>query len=237
MSLTLKELVQDKLGSLVLELTEEHGQLSMQVAAKEILAVCRMLKEDKELDFGMLIDLFGVDYLHYGKGEWHTSSATTEGFCRAVQKVEEIEYSADKDSAVDTNNNNQNSRFAVIYNLLSINKNWRIRVKVFLTEPLLIDSVVSIWNSANWYEREAFDMFGFLFAKHPDLRRILTDYDFVGHPLRKDFPVSGHVEMRYDATEKRVVYEPVSITTRVLNPKVIREDARYLKQEAEQENV
>jgi len=117
-------------------------------------------------------------------------------------------------------------RFAAVLHLLSIANNWRVRVRVFAPDDdvPLIPSVVEIWNSANWYEREAFDLFGIIFEGHPDLRRILTDYGFIGHPFRKDFPVSGYVEMRYDPEEKRVVYQPVTIEPREITPRVIRED-------------
>ena len=116
-------------------------------------------------------------------------------------------------------------RFCVVYHLLSVTHNHRVRVRAFVDgEPPVIASVVDIWASANWYEREAFDLFGIVFEGHPDLRRILTDYGFVGHPFRKDFPLSGHVEMRYDPDKGRVVYEPVSVEPRVLVPRVIREE-------------
>lgn len=122
----------------------------------------------------------------------------------------------------------QGPRFAVVYHLLSISRNQRLRVKVFLDEePPRVDSVIDIWNVANWYEREAFDLFGILFDGHPDLRRLLTDYGFIGHPFRKDFPLIGNVEMRYDPEKRRVVYEPVSIEPRILVPRVIRHDSRY----------
>ena len=115
-------------------------------------------------------------------------------------------------------------RYAAVYHLLSVRNNRRLRLKVFLDDEMpMVESVVGIWNSANWFEREAFDLFGIVFEGHPDLRRILTDYGFIGHPFRKDFPVSGHVEMRYDAEKQRVVYQPVSIEPRVLVPRVIRE--------------
>jgi len=118
-------------------------------------------------------------------------------------------------------------RYAVVYHLQSIPHNWRIRVKTFLDgEPPLLDSVIDVWPCANWYEREAFDMMGIAFAGHPDLRRILTDYGFIGHPFRKDFPLSGHVEMRYDEEKKRVVYEPVTVEPRILVPRMNREIAK-----------
>ncbi len=119
----------------------------------------------------------------------------------------------------------QGPRFAVVYHLLSLAHNRRLRLRVRLDDDLpRLDSVVEIWPSANWYEREAFDLFGIVFEGHPDLRRILTDYGFIGHPFRKDFPLSGHVEMRYDPDKGRVVYQPVSIEPRVLVPRVIREE-------------
>ncbi len=129
-------------------------------------------------------------------------------------------------------------RFAVVYHLLSVEKNQRIRLRVFLdeTQPR-VESVTDIWNAANWFEREAFDLFGFLFDGHPDLRRLLTDYGFIGHPFRKDFPLIGNVEMRYDLERRRVVYEPVSIEPRINVPKVIRHDHRYLINETGKDEV
>lgn len=130
-----------------------------------------------------------------------------------------VDYSAYRDGAW------ENGRFAVVYHLLSISKNRRIRVRVFVPETpvLLVSSVNDIWPSANWFEREAFDLYGIIFDGHPDLRRILTDYGFVGHPFRKDFPISGHVEMRYDEATRRVVYQPVSIPPREITPRIVRE--------------
>ena len=126
-------------------------------------------------------------------------------------------------------------RFASVYHLLSIKNNHRVRVKTYLEEDsLIVDSVIELWNSANWFEREAFDLYGILYDGHPDLRRILTDYGFVGHPFRKDFPLIGNVEMRYDESKKRVVYEPVSIDPRVNQPKVIRHDHRYIHTEEQE---
>lgn len=122
----------------------------------------------------------------------------------------------------------QGDRFAVVYHLLSISNNQRIRVRTFLDDDFpLIPSVIDVWAAANWFEREAFDLFGIIFDGHPDLRRILTDYGFIGHPFRKDFPLSGNVEMRYDEEKKRVVYEPVSIEPRINVPRIIRDDHRY----------
>jgi len=128
----------------------------------------------------------------------------------------------------------QGPRFAAVYHLLSISKNQRLRIKTFLDDDFpVVDSVIEIWASASWFEREAFDLYGIIFEGHPDLRRILTDYGFVGHPFRKDFPLSGNVEMRYDEEKKRVIYEPVSIEPRITVPRIIREDHRYVDLEQE----
>ena len=117
-------------------------------------------------------------------------------------------------------------RFAAVSHLLSVSNNWRLRLRVFCPEDdfPMVDSAIDIWPSVNWYEREAFDLFGIIFSGHPDLRRILTDYGFIGHPFRKDFPLSGYVEMRYDPEQKRVIYQPVSIEPREVTPRIVRED-------------
>lgn len=124
------------------------------------------------------------------------------------------------------NGSYEGARFAVAVHLLSVSKNWRLRLKVFCADDDFpqIASVNPVWNAANWFEREAFDLYGIVFDGHEDLRRILTDYGFIGHPMRKDFPTSGHVEMRYDAEAKRVIYQPVTIEPREITPRVIRED-------------
>jgi len=185
--------------------------------AVQLLDVCRTLRDHPELQFEQLIDAAGVDYLHYGLDEWQTTTATHSGFSRGrVARTQR----PDPEMA---------GRFAVVYHLLSISHNRRLRLRVRCpdsTEPV-VDSVIGIWASANWFEREAFDLFGILFRGHPDLRRILTDYGFIGHPFRKDFPLSGNVEVQYDPERQRVVYRPVSIVPRVLVPKVIRHDHRY----------
>lgn len=131
-----------------------------------------------------------------------------------------IDYSAYRDEPQD------GLRFAAIYHLLSIAHNWRVRVRVFAEDDEfpVVPSVVDIWSAANWFEREAFDLYGIMFEGHPDLRRLLTDYGFVGHPFRKDFPLSGYVEMRYDATQQRVIYQPVTIEPREITPRIIREE-------------
>jgi NADH-quinone oxidoreductase subunit C len=132
-----------------------------------------------------------------------------------------VDYSAYGDGAW------QGPRFAVVAHLLSLTQNWRVRVRTFAADDgfPVVDSLTGVWPGANWYEREAFDLFGIMFGGHADLRRILTDYGFVGHPFRKDFPLSGHVEMRYDPEQKRVIYQPVTIAPREVTPRIIREDA------------
>lgn len=211
--------VTDKFGSL-LNLTKiEVGELTIEVAPENLLAVCKELKENPEFDFQMLVDVCGVDYLFYGVDEWQTYSATETGFERGFdwQKKEDVQLQGPV-----------GPRFAAVYHLLSLNLNHRIRIRVRLDESNLeVPSVVPIWPSANWFEREAFDLYGIIFKDHPDLRRILTDYGFQGHPFRKDFPLSGNVEVRYDAKQQRVIYEPVEIVPRILEPKVIRKDNRY----------
>lgn len=193
------------------------GELAYEVPASELRSVCRILRDDPQFGFEQLIDLAGVDYLDYGRDEWSTLSSTTTGFSRGVNRIKETITEA------------RSSRFAVAYQLLSVHNNWRLRLRSFASEgePPVIDSVIEVWASANWYEREAFDLFGILFKDHPDLRRLLTDYGFIGHPFRKDFPLIGNVEVKYDVAKRRVVYQPVSIEPRTLVPRVIRADNRY----------
>ena len=131
-----------------------------------------------------------------------------------------VDYSSYKDQAW------EGPRFCVVTHLLSVHKNWRVRLKVFAPDDdvPVVASLCEVWSSVNWFEREAFDLYGIIFDGHLDLRRILTDYGFIGHPFRKDFPTSGHVEMRYDAEQKRVIYQPVTIEPREITPRIIRED-------------
>ena len=186
--------------------TEAYDELTLVINSDNVVEVCHKLKD--EFRFEILIDLCGVDYLTYGESDWN-GNASSSGFGRARQ--------AQKST------NQKDQRFGVIYHLLSVSSNQRLRVKALLsTDNLMIQSVTKIWNCADWFEREAFDLFGILFENHNDLRRILTDYGFVGHPLRKDFPMIGEVEMRYDDQLGRVVYEPVSIEPNVNVPRVIR---------------
>lgn len=208
--------VSTRFGRLVDQSKVAYGELTILVAPQHLHEVCLALRDEPEFDFKLLIDVCGVDYLQYGLSEWETNSATTTGFERGV------EVGVFKNAAV------KESRFASVYHLLSLTNNQRIRIRVLLNETeLKVPSVVDIWPAANWFEREAFDLFGIFYIGHPDLRRLLTDYGFVGHPFRKDFPLIGNLEARYDATLQRVVYEPVSIKPRILEPKVIRRDNRY----------
>jgi len=206
---------------------DAYDEITLEVPAQDVCKVCLALRDENDFAFDELIDLCGVDYLAHGDVEWETIQSTGSGFSRGVHRMLDGTPPPDKTGA-----NATNRRFAVVYHLLSINNNERLRLKVFLpNDAPVLDSVVEIWACANWFEREAFDLFGILFKSHPDLRRILTDYGFIGHPFRKDFPLIGNVEMRYDAEKQRVVYEPVSIEPRTLVPRVKRDGHRSVDNE------
>ncbi len=199
---------------------ENVGELTLTVPASSLIETAKKLQADSQFSFKTLVDLCGVDYLTYGQDEWKTDGATQTGFSRGRMHRVYLESKAQE----------YPERFAVVLHLLSVENNWRLRVKTFCPDSKpSVPSVVDIWSSANWYEREAFDMYGILFDGHPDLRRILTDYGFVGHPFRKDFPLIGHTEVRFDQTQARVVADPVSIEARTLVPRVIRDDHRYIE--------
>ena len=204
-----------------LSLDQSNSDSIFLVKPDKLKEICFALRDHKDFKFEMLIDITGVDYSTYGESEWMTEDATDSGFSRGVnqQKIEEPNKVSYKPS----------KRFALVYQLLSIKLKSRISIKTFCDDDIqpMIDSVIDIWSSANWYEREAFDLFGIIFSGHPDLRRLLTDYGFIGHPFRKDFPLTGNVEMRYDPQLGRVVYEPVTIEPRTLVPRTIRNDSRY----------
>jgi len=192
------------------------GQVTLEIMPACLVEICTALRDEEEFSFNQLSDLCGVDYLSYGRADWETRDTTSTGFSRGVS------------SDAVNQDRPMTARFCVVYHLLSTVHNRRLRLRCFInTEVVRISSVVSIWASANWYEREAFDLFGIMFEGHPDLRRILTDYGFIGHPFRKDFPLEGNVEVRYDPEKRRVVYQPVTIKNRVLVPRVIRQDSRY----------
>jgi NADH-quinone oxidoreductase subunit C len=217
---TLASRIDERFAGQVTRVASTCGELIYEVGKDDLLEIAITLRDDPGFGFDQLMDVCGVDYLTYGKGEWVTESATGSGFSRGVEMEPVI---------LDESDTFDSRRFAVVYQLLSVQNNWRVRLKVYTGEsnPPIVPSVVEIWNSANWYEREAFDLFGILFEGHPDLRRILTDYGFIGHPFRKDFPLIGNVEVTYDADKGRVVYQPVSIEPRTLVPRVIRDDNRY----------
>jgi len=203
----LSTVIKDVFGEQVVNLTNRLDELTLMVRATDMQAVLIRLRDDKRFAFEQLTDLCGLDYSTYGSDE-------SEGG---------IYFGADASATCTL----RPSRFAVVYHLLSLSNNVRLRVRVFADDDAmpLLSSVAEIWPSANWYEREAFDLYGIIFTGHPDLRRLLTDYGFVGNPFRKDFPLSGHVEMRYDAEQKRVVYQPVSLEPREITPRIVREDS------------
>jgi len=186
--------LQNVLGDKIKRLDQAKGELTLTVSPADYLDIARTLRDHADLKFEQLIDLCGMDYSAYKDG---APSIYADG-----------------------------PRFCAVSHLLSVSKNWRLRVKVFALDDdfPIVASVSDIWNGANWFEREAFDLYGIVFDGHVDLRRILTDYGFIGHPFRKDFPTTGHVEMRYDAEQKRVIYQPVTIDPREITPRIIRED-------------
>lgn len=196
---------------------------------EQLVDVCTELRDNSEFDFAQLSDLCGMDYSAWGQSDWQTTAATATGFSRSVETDTERDTTTPAPVA---------ERFAVVYHLLSLQHNWRLRIYCCPQgEPPRIASITSVWASADWYEREAFDLMGIMFDGHNDLRRILTDYGFNGHPLRKDFPLIGEVEVRYDPEEKKVVNQPVSIENRVLVPRVIRHDNRYLEDGGNEEDA
>lgn len=201
------------------------GMVSIEVPVDEWLEVAQTLRDDPRFGFAQLTDLCGVDYLGFGQVEWETTEASNEGFSRGVEGLGPGRF--------DWKNRPESSdieqRFGVTVHLLSTSQNLRLRMKTFAADEgfPVVPSLIEIWNSVNWYERETFDLFGIIFEGHPDLRRLLTDYGFIGHPFRKDFPLIGNVTVRYDEEKGRVIYEPVEIEPRVLVPRVIRDDSRY----------
>lgn len=220
------DVLQQHFGIRLENLIVEYDEITIDVSAENLISVSTELRDHEHFAYEQLVDLCGVDYSQLGQCEWQTDGASTSGFSRGVESAsmgrlvfgDELETEdADK------------PRYASVIHLISYANNRRLRIRSFASNndfPVL-PSVTDVWASANWYERESFDLYGILYSDHPDLRRILTDYGFVGHPFRKDFPLIGHVEMRYDPEQKRVIYEPVSIEPRVLVPRVKREEHRY----------
>jgi NADH-quinone oxidoreductase subunit C len=211
------------------------GETTVEVPPAQWHALCLALRDS--FGFEQLTDLCGVDYLGYGSDEWDTADVSSQGFSRGVEGKAVGRFGWGEFPSHETSDPEGAEpmqvparRFAVVVHLISYQHNRRLRLRCYASsdEVPVVPSVTDIWPGANWFEREAFDLFGIVFSGHPDLRRILTDYGFVGHPFRKDFPLIGNVEVRYDAERKRVVYEPVtSVEPRVAVPRVIREDARY----------
>ena len=195
----LHDAAKNALGPWIVSLDERLGELTLVVKASDYREAARTLRDHPDLRFEQLVDLCGVDYSTYGD---RPAGSEPTG-----------------------------ASYAVVLHLLSFTHNWRLRLRCFCADDAfpVLPSMVEIWPGVNWFEREAFDLFGIVFDGHPDLRRILTDYGFIGHPFRKDFPVSGHVEMRYDPEQKRVVYQPVSIEPREVTPRVVRE-AHYAEE-------
>ena len=186
--------LQQSLGDLI-DHVDVANDVTVELPASNLLEVSRKLRDNAPFHFTTLLDVCGVDYLEYGCCDWRTEETTQTGFSRGVAEGDQRRVIAwDK------------PRYAVVYHLLSMQANQRLRLKVYLEPEPIVPSVNAIWPSANWYEREAFDMYGIVFEGHPDLRRLLTDYGFIGHPFRKDFPLVGEVEMRYDAAQERCVY-------------------------------
>jgi NADH-quinone oxidoreductase subunit C len=213
-------------GGGVSALPLQAGEPGLELPAADLLRIAATLRDAPEYRFEMCMDVCGLDYLEYGRAEWKTQAASSTGFSRGRS---ELGASSEDIAGRLVAEPSTGRRFAVVYHLLSISLNQRVRLRVFCPDDgqPVVDSVTGIWASADWFERETFDLFGILFRGHPDLRRLLTDYGFIGHPFRKDFPLSGHVEVRYDPEKRRVIYQPVTIDPRVLVPKVIRRDNRY----------
>jgi NADH-quinone oxidoreductase subunit C len=231
---TLAERVRGALGERLVELRTGLDELTVEVKPTDLRAVMFALRDGEGLRFDQLIDLCGVDYAAYGQDEWITEQASWTGFSRGVDGFSTGRLGITGVYGVHEVKSNTGRRFAAVVHLLSVELNQRIRVRTFAADDNfpVVPTVADIWNAANWFEREAFDLYGIIFEGHPDLRRILTDYGFVGHPFRKDFPLIGNVEVRYDPDKARVVYQPVTIEPRVLVPRVIREDNRYAGRDA-----
>jgi NADH-quinone oxidoreductase subunit C len=206
---TLAAAVPAALGEALQSVTTALGEVTAVVTAARLVEAMGALRDRRELRFEMLVDLCGVDYAAYG-----------------TTRPDIDYYGSDAMPAEPTEPRRHAKRYAAVYHLLSLAHNWRLRVRAYAPDNAfpVLPSLTDVWPSANWYEREAFDLYGIMFSGHPDLRRILTDYGFVGHPFRKDFPLSGHVEMRYDPEQGRVIYQPVTIEPREVTPRIIREE-------------
>jgi len=224
-SKSLSDHLNDCFGDQITISGSDPRMVTIQVQVDDWLEVAQTLRDDPRFAFAQLTDLCGLDFLGYGQVEWETTDATHDGFSRGVEALGPGRFDwKDRPESTDIE-----QRFGVVVHLLSTANNTRVRMTTFAADEgfPVVPSLIEIWNSVNWYERETFDLFGIIFEGHPDLRRILTDYGFTGHPFRKDFPLIGNVTVRYDEEKGRVIYEPVEIEPRVLVPRVIRNDARY----------
>ncbi len=228
---TFVEQLKQRFEAQISRVIEHAGETTIEVRLDAWLDVARALRDEAAFRFEQAIDLCGVDYLSFGEAEWDTSGVSNEGFSRGVEGLGAGRFQwSERPLAAQIPH-----RFAIVVQLLSITHNRRLRIRCFTPDEGLpvVPSLTALWRGLNWFEREAFDLFGILFEGHPDLRRILTDYGFVGHPFRKDFPLIGNVEVRYDEVRRRVVYEPVSIEPRVGVPRTVRDDARVEQAAAE----
>jgi len=229
---SLAERLVARFGDLLASVETSLGQTTIEVTADNLLKVATALRDEPDFDFSLLVDVCGVDYLGYGQNEWETTGASSTGFSRGVRG----EASGRFDWEGRPRDVDLPRRFASVVHLLSISHNRRLRMRTYCEDDALplVPSLTALWPVANWFEREAFDLFGIVYEGHPDLRRILSDYGFVGRPFRKDFPLIGNVEVRYDPDKQRVTYEPVtSVVPRVLVPRVIRHDADLEQARAE----
>ena len=222
------------LGDRIAGVVEARGETTVEVLPENLLAVAKELRDNDDFRFEQAMDVSGVDYLSYGQSEWDTTDVSAQGFSRGVEGEGPGRFQWSNRPIVGAGGH---KRFAAVFHLLSLKHNCRVRLRCHAQDDSLpvVPSLTGLWPGLNWFEREAFDLFGVVFEGHPDMRRILTDYGFVGHPFRKDFPLIGNVEVRYDPEKKRVIYEPVtSVEPRVLVPRTIRDDSRYEQAKAEQ---
>lgn len=222
----LAQKISSVLGDRLVRLTEVRQQLLAEIAPAQWVESATLLRDADGLEFDTLIDLCGVDFLGYGDDEWETAEASGSGFSRGVDHLGPGRF----DWAERPEAGSIPRRFAAVVQLLSTRNNRRLRLRCHPEQSdfPVVPTLTDIWASANWFEREAFDLYGIVFEGHPDLRRIMTDYGFIGHPFRKDFPLVGNVAVRYDEEKERVVYEPVEIEPRVGVPRVVRRDSRYV---------
>jgi len=222
----------EQFSDINIELVESDHGVTCTVPLDSWVEVAKTLREHEVFQFEQCVDVCGVDYFTFGEAEWQTDGVSSTGFSRGVNAKGPGRFSWHE-----RRQESMPNRFAVVAQLLSIKHNHRLTIKCYAPDEgmLMVPSLIDVWPGVNWFEREVFDLFGIIFKGHPDLRRILTDYGFIGHPFRKDFPLIGNVEVIYDEEKGRVVYQPVSIEPRVLVPKTIRRDSRYVENLNEQE--